>query len=79
MHRMCAAALGGDSGTAAALNDSLQPLYDALALESNPIPVKWAAYELKLAGSAIRAPLVELEDPLRGRLRQVLEELGLAH
>lgn len=78
MHGLCDAALNGDWGRADDLNERLLPLYEVLALESNPIPVKWAAYELKLAGAGIRLPLAELDETHRGRLRQVLEELGLA-
>ena len=78
MHQMCAAALEGKMDRALALNDDLQSLFEVLALESNPIPVKWAAYELKLAGPGIRSPLSELDEVHRGRLRQVLQEMGLA-
>lgn len=78
MHRLCAAALEQDWGSAEGLNEGLKPLFAALALESNPIPVKWAAYELKLAGPGIRLPLVELDKNHRDRLKRVLEETGLA-
>lgn len=78
IHQLCAAVLDHDWGRAEGLNEDLKPLFDALALESNPIPVKWAAYELKLAGPGIRLPLVELDKNHRDRLRRVLEETGLA-
>ena len=75
---VCAAANGGDWEEAERLNESLRPLYAALASESNPIPVKWAVHELGLTGPGIRLPLAVLEDKHRGPLRQVLEQLGLA-
>lgn len=78
MQQLCEAALQGEMDRAWRLNDSLRDLFDVLALESNPIPVKWAAYELKLAGPGIRSPLAELDEVHRGRLRQVLQEMGLA-
>jgi 4-hydroxy-tetrahydrodipicolinate synthase len=78
MHAVCAAALSGDWGEAGRLDKSLRPLYDALSFESNPIPVKWAVYELGLAGPDIRSPLARLKDIHRDRLRRVLRELGLA-
>ena len=77
MHRMCAAALSGDWEEAERLNSRLEPLFDALSLESNPIPVKWSVYELGLAGPGIRAPLAELDESYRERLRKVLARLGL--
>lgn len=79
MHQLCKAALSGDLDRAEGLNAGLQPLFDVLGLETNPIPVKWAVYELGLAGPGIRSPLAPLDESHRGRLRQVLEELGLAH
>ena len=79
MHAICEAARGGVWARAEELDSRLRPLYEALGLESNPIPVKWAVYEMKLAGPGIRLPLVELDETHRGRLRQVLEELGLTH
>ena len=78
MHRLCEAALAGDMERAREQNTQLQALFEVLALESNPIPVKWAAYEMELAGPGIRSPLAELDETHRSRLRQVLQELGLA-
>lgn len=78
MQQLCAAARDNNWERADVLNERLKPLYEVLALESNPIPVKWVAYELKLVGPGIRLPLVELDKIHRDRLRQVLEETGLA-
>ena len=77
MRRMCAAALAGDWALAEEQNSRLLALYDALALETNPIPVKWAAYELELAGPGIRLPLTPLDEVHRGRLKETLADLGL--
>lgn len=79
MHALCAAALAGEQDRADSFDRRLRALYDALALETNPIPVKWAVYEIGLAGPGIRLPLAPLDETHRDRLRQVLEELGLAH
>ena len=77
MHRLCAAALEGNWEEAERLNSRLEPLFEALSLESNPIPVKWSVYELGLAGRGIRAPLAELDESYRERVRKVLARLGL--
>lgn len=71
------AMLGGDEEAAAAIDARLQPLHRVLFLESNPIPVKWALYELGLIEAGIRLPLTPLSEHFREPLRQVLVQLGL--
>lgn len=73
--RICAAVLRGDWQQAEQQEASLRPLFEQLMLEPNPIPVKWALYELSLCGPALRLPLTELSLPLRAGLRQCLENL----
>jgi 4-hydroxy-tetrahydrodipicolinate synthase len=67
----------GDNARAGDLQYRLLPLFDALTLETNPIPVKAA---LALRGSVrddIRLPLTRLTEPNRERLRVVMKELGI--
>lgn len=75
MAELCSAVKQGDSSRAEAINDTLQDLFAILMIETNPIPVKWAVFELGLAGSEIRLPLTRLDESLRNRLREVLEPL----
>ena len=77
MHAMCEAALSGNWAEADKLNESLSRFFAALALETNPIPVKWAVYAMGLAGSAIRLPLAELDEQHHSALNSALLELGL--
>ena len=77
MRAMTAAALRCDWEEADELNTRLSPFFAALALETNPIPVKWAVYAMGLAGSAIRLPLAELDEQHHGALNSALQELGL--
>ena len=77
MHEMCAAALAGDRATAAALNSTLDILHHKLFLESNPIPVKWALYEMGLIHEGIRLPLTPLSEKYRGDLRDALKQAGV--
>jgi len=77
MAGLCEAALAGDSGRTADRREALEPLFRQLAVETNPIPVKWGAYELGLAGPGIRLPLVPLSEQHRPALRACLESLGL--
>lgn len=78
MHQLCVEAAEQDWAAALALDARLQPLFDVLSLETNPIPVKWALFEMNRAGPGIRLPLTPLDPEYRPALRQCLEALGLA-
>jgi len=60
LHNMCKKALAKDAGGAKAIDAALQPLHRDLFVESNPIPVKWAVYELGLIEKGIRLPMTWL-------------------
>ncbi|MFZ0254186.1 MAG: 4-hydroxy-tetrahydrodipicolinate synthase [Gammaproteobacteria bacterium] len=77
MHEMCARALCGDRAGATALNDRLVPLHEALFVESNPIPVKWALHTMNLIPPGIRLPLTTLSEPNRLRVKTALQMAGL--
>ena len=61
MARLCELAAAGDRAGASAINDSLTPLNEALFLEANPIPVKWALQQQGLIKAGIRLPLTPLD------------------
>jgi|TARA_R110002073_G_scaffold2938_4_gene19366 4-hydroxy-tetrahydrodipicolinate synthase len=77
MAAMCKAAIAGDAETARKLNAEIEALHRDLFVESNPIPVKWALYEMGLIGSGIRLPLTILSEPAQERLTPVLRACGL--
>lgn len=77
MHDMCAAALAGDRETAERINEQLDILHHTLFVESNPIPVKWALYEMGLITDGIRLPLTPLADEFHDRVRQALVQAGV--
>jgi 4-hydroxy-tetrahydrodipicolinate synthase len=77
MAQMCAAALAGDRCAAMALNAMLDPLHHELFVQSNPIPVKWAVFELGLARKGIRLPLTWLTEELQPRVRQAMRHAGI--
>jgi 4-hydroxy-tetrahydrodipicolinate synthase len=77
MARFFAALEAGDDALAERIDAELQPLHRALFLESNPIPVKWALYEMGRIAEGIRLPLTPLSDAFRAPLREVLELLEL--
>ena len=76
MAGMCEAALAGDSARAAQRDAPLAALHDALFLESNPIPVKWALHRMNRIGPGIRLPLTELSAPHHAALQHALERAG---
>jgi len=67
----------GDVQEAMALQDRLLPLHDALFVESNPAPVKYAASLLGRSQEVCRLPLAPIQDGTRARVRAAMEEIGL--
>jgi 4-hydroxy-tetrahydrodipicolinate synthase len=64
MHDLCAAGLAGRHDDAAEIQARLMPLHNALFVEPNPIPVKWAVARLGLIERGIRLPLLPLSERL---------------
>ena len=77
MAKMCQAALAGDRETAEAINAPLQGLHSKLFLEANPIPVKWALYEMGMIPAGIRLPLTPLSAEHHEAVRQALKQAGV--
>ncbi|MGH8671360.1 MAG: 4-hydroxy-tetrahydrodipicolinate synthase [Burkholderiales bacterium] len=77
MHEMCAAAFAGNVSCARAINNRLLALHQKLFVESNPIPVKWAAQQMGLAGGAIRLPLTPLSAAHHDTLRRAMHQAEL--
>lgn len=73
MRALCDAARGGDRQRATSIDHDLRDLHDALFLESNPIPVKWAVEQLGLAGPGIRLPLTRLDARYHAAVRDAMQ------
>lgn len=71
------AALGGDADRAAEIDAALAPIYAALTVTANPIPVKTALELLGLVDSTMRLPMVAATEAERETIRAVLEAEGL--
>ena len=67
----------GDAETARSVDERLQPIYEATALTSNPIPVKTALAMLGLDSGRMRLPMVDADDEQRAAIRAALESHGL--
>ena len=63
--RLSEAARAGDAPAARALDAELGPLYRALSLEPNPIPLKAILAELGACADRLRLPLLSLSSPHR--------------
>lgn len=77
MQRMAKAAIAGRGDEARSLNETLQGLHEALFLEANPIPVKWAMAQLGLMAGGIRLPLVRLAEDHHEAVRAAMRRAGV--
>ena len=69
---MCELALAGKAAEARAINQLLMPLHDAMFVESNPMPVKWAVEQLGLIQSGIRLPLTRLSERYHAQVKTAM-------
>jgi 4-hydroxy-tetrahydrodipicolinate synthase len=68
----------GDFAAALKLHDRLMPLHDNLFIETNPTPVKYAAWRLGLINSPeCRLPMAPLSDASKMAVDQALASVGL--
>lgn len=75
--QVCKAAIAGNAQEARHLNERIANLNNILFCESNPIPVKWALYEMGLMSTGIRLPLTPLAEEYRTPLNEALKEVGI--
>ena len=72
------ACLGSNFKRALEIQDRLMPLHDALFVESNPGPVKYAAEKLGLCSGETRLPLAPLAPASKANVDAALAQVGLA-
>jgi 4-hydroxy-tetrahydrodipicolinate synthase len=71
------ACLGSNFKRALEIQDRLMPLHDALFVESNPGPVKYAAEKLGLCSGETRLPLAPLAPASKAKVDAALAKVGL--
>jgi 4-hydroxy-tetrahydrodipicolinate synthase len=77
MREMWDAAHGGDLDRARRIDADLRPLYEALAVTTNPIPIKAALEMVGLIPSdRLRLPLVAADQAQRATVRAALQRVG---
>lgn len=77
MAHMVSAALKGNYEEARTLHFKLTPLFSALFLETNPIPVKAALAMMGKMSEEVRLPLTPLADEYRPKLQEALQQAGV--
>jgi 4-hydroxy-tetrahydrodipicolinate synthase len=79
--RLCAefqgACLKGDYAAALKLQDKLMPLHNALFIETNPAPAKYALSVLGKCAETVRLPMVPLAETTRTAVREAMIHAGL--
>jgi 4-hydroxy-tetrahydrodipicolinate synthase len=77
MRALYEAATAGDWSRARELDASLEPIYAAMTVTTNPIPVKAALEMLGVIGGTMRLPMVPASPQEREAIRAALERQGL--
>lgn len=77
MGEMIEAYLSGDPRRAARIHLRLHPLFRALFITTNPVPVKWAVGQTGLPVGGVRPPLADLSVEEQNEVRHVLASLHL--
>ena len=77
MREMVEAALAGERDRARELDDCLAGLHQALFVESNPIPAKFALERLGMIGPGIRLPLTWLADAHHETVLDAMRRAGV--
>jgi 4-hydroxy-tetrahydrodipicolinate synthase len=74
---LCRACTEGRLDEARKLNRHLTPIFKAMFIESNPIPIKASLAMIGMMEEVYRLPLVPLNSEHRAKLEQVLVEAGV--
>jgi 4-hydroxy-tetrahydrodipicolinate synthase len=78
MAKMMRLALNGQFEEAELINQRLMPLHKHLFIESNPIPVKWAAYHMGLIELGdLRLPLTTLSENAQPVVAEAMKQAGI--
>lgn len=77
MAELCRLALAGKRKKARLIDARLAALNEAMFVESNPIPVKWAVERLGLMAGGIRLPLTRLAERYQAQVEQAMRQAGV--
>ena len=74
---LCDAARFGNKLEAELIDEKLSSLHHAMFIESNPIPVKWAMFQMGLIENGIRLPLTILSEEHQKNLIESMVKAGV--
>lgn len=77
MIEMVNLALNGEIEKAEKVNAELDPLFRVLFLETNPIPVKYAAYEMGLCQNVYRLPMCTIGEEHGKEVKELLKQMKI--
>lgn len=77
LSEMQEACLAGDYRAALSVQDRLLPLHDAIFVETNPAPIKFALSVLGRAREDVRLPMVPVTEATRTKVRAAMVHAGL--
>lgn len=77
MIRMVNFALNGQITEAEKINNELDSLFKTLFIETNPIPVKYATYEMGLCQNVYRLPMCEIGQENGKVVKKLLKQMNL--
>lgn len=77
MHEMTTAAVAKDETAAREADAKLRGLHGAMFLESNPIPAKWALFDMGIIPEGIRLPLTPLSAEHFDAVRTAIKQAGI--
>lgn len=75
--KLCTLCLDGDFKAATELYGKYAPLFSALFIETNPIPIKTAMQLLDMDSGLMRLPLTGMGEENKAKLRSVMRDAGL--
>jgi 4-hydroxy-tetrahydrodipicolinate synthase len=77
MKQMVDAALRGNADEARSLDAAMQTIHEAMFVQANPIPVKWALACMEKLAPNYRLPMTEPELPQQQHIEQTLKQAGI--
>lgn len=77
MIEMVNLALGGKIKEAEEANNKLDPLFKILFIETNPIPVKYASYEMGLCQNVYRLPMCEIGEEHGKQVKELFKQMNI--
>jgi 4-hydroxy-tetrahydrodipicolinate synthase len=77
MREIYDASTAGEADRAAEIDSRLRPIYEAMTVTSNPIPVKTALELLGVIDARMRLPMVAASESEREAVRAALSEHGM--